>query len=253
MSSVIYTFLVFSRKRNKLLIKSISIFVIIIPLIFISLHLKVFKSTDTDKTYTESSLIFPRKNNFYENQDYSLFITENNSNTVKKAVLIAKKTEINPFSTITDSDIRISGKNSFYIKENNEELLFSDGRIYSENIRRFFRIFNDFTNQWKEEASVNSISLLFKISVFIAYILAVTASFSVSLYPVVNFTFYLISVLPAFLFIPVYKRIILPEMLIKLLPPDLYDIWGYLLITAISAVFIIKKALSSIKFRKIKK
>ena len=249
LSAVIYIFITFSRKRNKIFLKSLIIFIVSVPLIFLLFQYAesdIFKA-DGNKEAAEN---FPYIEIFYENPGYSLYTAESGNNRIKKGILISKDSRENKFTEIKDLQIRAAGKNSFYISPENEELFFTRNSKKPEPMLQFFNILGNFSEMWKKEAGENSILLLVEITVFTIYILALSAAVSISIYPVVNFIFYSAATFPVIYFITVYSRIIIPPQLLNKLPSRAGESWGYAAIAVISVILIFRKLITIPLLRK---
>ncbi len=251
-TTLLYIFILFGRKRSKIFIKAVFIFITAVPLIFTTLY---FTNTYLSKALLKSKadIIFPRPNEFHENPDYSIYVYESGKYMIKKGIFISKSKENKIFTEIKNTKVRNSGKNSFYIKKDGKELLFT---LKPENtfiINSFFNIISKLQAEWRKEAGENSILLFIKISVFIFYVLTIAAAFNISLFPLVNFTFYTAAVFPVIYFLTIYKRIILPEKALQIIPYSAADSRGYVIIAALSLIIIAVKFISIIFAGKKKK
>ena len=243
LSAVIYIFITFSRKRDKILIKSLTLFFVSVPLIFLLFHYAGRDNFNAGKKKYPAEN-FPYSEVFYENPVYSLYTAESGNRIIKKGILISKDSGKNSFTVIRDSKIREAGKNSFYISLENDEMFFSQNFNQPETMMKFFNIFGTFTDKWKKEAETNSIMLLVKISVFIIYILSLTAIYSISIFPIVNFVFYSAASFPVIYFLRIYSRIIIPAPLLNKIPSAAGENWGYAAVALISVILIFRKLIS---------
>ena len=238
-AAIIYIFITFSRNRKNMLLKIIIIFIISVPVLFL-----LFQYAESDffnKEGKSASMIsFPFPGQFYENPGYSLYAADSSTGIIKKGLLISKSSREKAFTEIINKKIREEGKNSFYLSLEKEELVFSGKPGMMKPVDQFFKFFRGFSDIWRKEAGENSILLLFKIAVFMIYILSLNAAFNISIYPVVNFMFYSAASFPVIYFFTIYRRINIPLSYLKNLPVQAGENWGYGLILLISVLFIFK-------------
>ena len=223
------------------------IFAVSLPVIFLSFHLTSGMQTEENKA---ANKIFLYENSFYENPEYSLYIVKSSENIIYHGLLISKNGNNDSFMKIKNKDIRISGKNSFFCTVDKKELLFRMKKEYPETIRSFSRLLERFSDEWKKEALENSIVLIIKIGIFLLFILSLTAFFSISQFPVVNFVFYATVSIAAVYFTVIYQRINIPVGILSKLPPEAELYWGYFLLLFLSVVFLMKKSVSAVRNRK---
>ena len=219
------------------------IFAVSLPVIFLSFHL-------TSGMETVENKISPYEKTFYENPEYSLYIVKSSENIIYQGLLISKHGNYDSFMEIKNMDIRISGKNSFSCSVDKNELLFRMKKEYPETIRSFSGLIERFSDEWKNEALENSIVLIIKIGIFLLFILSLTAFFSISQFPVVNFVFYSAVSIVAVYFTVIYQRINIPGGILSKLPSKAELYWGYFLLLFLSAVFLMKKSVSAVRNRK---
>ena len=237
LASVLYIFILFSRNREKIFIKILFLLIFLVPVLFLSYQLK-----DSSEKSTEI-MTFPAEDEFYENSMYTVYTSETGNSIIKKGLLISKEKKDSPFTEINNTDVKPEGKTGFSIPVNKEDMLFSNQTDSSRIITAFFRLLENYSNSLKEEASENSILLLIKITILIGFLLSLTAAFSISRYPVINFSFYSAVIIPVLFFLTVYQRLLIPEIFLSKIPAEAAENWGYLILVLFSVIFIPGKML----------
>ena len=237
LASVLYIFILFSRNREKIFIKILFLLIILVPVLFLSYQLEDSSAKNTE------IIIFPAQDEFYENSMYTVYTSETGNSIIKKGLLISKEKKDSPFTEINNTDVKPEGKTGFSIPVNKEEMLFSNQTDSSRIITAFFRLLENYSNSLKDEASENSILLLIKITILIGFLLSLTAAFSISRYPVINFSFYSAVIIPVLFFLTVYQRLLIPEIFLSKIPAEAAENWGYLILVLFSVIFIPGKML----------
>ncbi len=247
LASILYILLIYSRKRENIFLKAVTVFIVFVPLIFLSYQYRI--SSYYIKTETDTRKAFANEKSFYENSDYSLYISKSSNKTLREGILFSKKSSENPFQKITDTEIRIAGKNSFYVKLDNSEVLFSGKGEPPDLMKSLFEFITNFSETWEQKASENSILFLLRISIFILFIISLTTAVCISPYPIINFAFYSASVAAAISVITLSERTVLPYLLRSKLPESAHENWGYILIFILSCLLAGNRLFSSLSTR----